>query len=270
MYKAAGVFALTFLWLAGEFLSPALASEDDKLPRPAALVPAYFYPAGKGLLEWERLAEDAKTIKIEVILDPANGPGVKRDPAYVAVVRKFREAGGRVLGYITSSYGKRALAKIEDDLRKYLEFYEIDGVFLDEMTSGPVPFPYYEKVHRLIKGVKPELRIVGNPGQPIVGEAYMGTVDCLVLFEGDAGDYAKYRPQASTPWMKRYPANRFANIVHTVASPDGMRQAMEKAAETRAGWLFITDRRMPNPYDALPAYWAEEREMLIRAPQTAR
>jgi hypothetical protein len=58
--------------------------------------------------------------------------------------------------------------------------------------------------------------------------------------------------------MERYPANRFANIVHALATSADMRRLMEKSGATRAGWMLITDRRMPNPYDALPYYWAEE------------
>ena len=65
--------------------------------------------------------------------------------------------------------------------------------------------------------------------------------------------------------MSRYPANRFANIVHTVREPAGMRGALTKAALLRAGWVFVTDREMPNPYDRLPDYWAEEIREFERA-----
>jgi hypothetical protein len=37
-----------------------------------------------------------------------------------------------------------------------------------------------------------------------------------------------------------------------------MRRAIQKAEATRSGWVFITDRIMPNPYNALPAYWGQE------------
>ncbi len=233
-------------------------SNDDNPPRPSALVPAYFYPAGAGLKAWQRLAEDARTNTVQAILNPASGPGEKRDPTYVSVVRNFRKAGGRVLGYIPTDYAKRAIADVERDLRTYLKFYEVDGIFLDEMARSKETLPYYRKLHRLIKDLKPDFKIVGNPGQPFVDEGIMETVDCVVLFEGSAAGYAGYKPQESTPWIVRYPAKHFANIVHTAATPAAMRQAVEKAKVSKAGWLFITNRVMPNPYDALPDYWSEE------------
>ena len=166
------------------------------------------------------------------------------------------------MAYIPTGYAKRAIALVERDLRSYLKFYEVDGVFLDEMAGSRETLPYYLSIHDLIKGLKPEFRIVGNPGQPVVDEGAMKTVDCLVLFEGTAASYAEFKPQVSTPWIVRYPANRFANIIHTVATPAGMRRVMEKAGETRAGWVFVTNRGMPNPYDGLPDYWSAETRAL--------
>jgi hypothetical protein len=238
----------------------AWSSQDDRSPRAAVLVPAYFYPSGNGLAAWQQLAKNARDVRIEVILDPASGPGKKREATYVTVVSDVRKSGGRILGYITTNYAKRDIARVERDLRSYLEFYEIDGIFLDEMAGSNDALPYYQKIHRLIKELKPDFRIVGNPGQPIVDEGYMKTVDCLVLFEGSAAEYAEFNPQVSTPWTLRYPANRFANIVHTVPAPAEMRRTMTRAVEARAGWVFVTNRKMPNPYNGLPAYWTEETE----------
>jgi hypothetical protein len=151
------------------------------------------------LKAWQKLAQDARTITVEVILNPASGPGAKRDPTYVNVVSDFRKAGGKVLGYISTQYARRDISLIERDLRTYLAFYEVDGVFLDEMSGSKDALPYYEKIHRLIKELKPSFRIVGNPGQPSVDEQYMRTVDCLVIFEGSAREYARFNPHVSAP-----------------------------------------------------------------------
>ena len=173
MPRLTAIAAIALVPLVARSPASARGSSDEKAVRPAgALVPAYFYPAGKGLTAWQQLATDARIIRVEAILDPADGPGLKRDPAYVTVVRNFRKSGGRVLGYITTSYAKPArIALIERDLRSYLNFYEVDGVFLDEMTGTKEALPYYEQVRRLIKEIKPDFfRIVGNPGQPFVDE----------------------------------------------------------------------------------------------------
>ena len=82
-----------------------------------ALVPAYFYPSGTGIDCWNRLARDAGSVNIEVILNPASGPGTTQDPNYVAVVDKLRTAGGRVFGYVATGYGNRDMSLVNNDIR---------------------------------------------------------------------------------------------------------------------------------------------------------
>ena len=89
------------------------------------LVPAYFYPSGAGLDDWNRLARDAGSINIEAILNPASGPGTTQDPNYVAVVNKLRTAGGRVFGYVSTQYGDRDMTDVKNDIDKYILFYNI-------------------------------------------------------------------------------------------------------------------------------------------------
>ena len=84
----------------------SLARADDTDAPPSALVPAYFYPAGPRLEAWRQLAENARTKNIEVILNPASGPGKKLDPAYVKVAGDLRKARGKILGYVSTNYAK--------------------------------------------------------------------------------------------------------------------------------------------------------------------
>jgi len=252
------ILALSLLACLAGLPDSARSKDDDHRHRPSLLVPAYFYPAGPGLKAWQQLTNDARTTVVEAILNPASGPGEKRDPTYVKVVGNFRKAGAKVLAYVPTSYGKRDLAQVEQDVRTYIKFYEIDGIFLDEMAGSKELLPYYIKIHRIIKELNPEFKIVSNPGQPFIDEGYMKTADCLLLFEGNPDAFAQYQPHVPSPWIKRYPPNRFAVVVHTVGTAAGMRRAIEQADQTRAGWVFVTDRLMPNPYDGLPMYWDEE------------
>ena len=216
-----------------------------------------------------QLAENARTKNIEVILNPASGPGKKPDPAYVKVASDLRKARGKILGYVSTNYAKRDIAAIEQDVRAYASFYEVDGIFLDEMSGAKDFVLYYLKVRAMIKSVKAGFRIVGNPGQPWVDEGYMKAVDCRITFEGSAAKFDEYYPSRASPWMKNYPARRFAIVVHTAPSRDSMKKAIRKAAETRAGWVFITNREMPNPYDA-PTGLLGRRNPRARATQPRR
>src|SRR5690242_21611817 len=93
----------------------ATSADDRPRPRPAhagetiLLVPAYFYPSGERLDDWNRLAEAARSVPLEVIINPANGPGTRRDRRYVAVVDALHRSGARILAYVDSNYGRRAL-----------------------------------------------------------------------------------------------------------------------------------------------------------------
>ena len=37
-----------------------------------------------------------------------------------------------------------------------------------------------------------------------------------------------------------------------------MSSYVTKAKSQNAGWVFITNDKLPNPYDTLPTYWTQE------------
>jgi hypothetical protein len=222
------------------------------------LVPAYFYPSGAGLDGWNRLATDARAISIEAIVNPASGPGTTQDPNYVAVVNKLRTAGGRVFGYVPTQYGNRDMTAVKKDIDKYIEFYNISGAFIDEMANTQERLPYYEELYHYIKEFRSDFKVIGNPGMPYTLEGYLGAADTLVIFEGSSALYADFRPMVTAPWVANYPPERFANIVYAVTAETGLLRALDKAGQTRAGSIYITDGRLPNPYRGLPAYWTQQ------------
>ncbi|HZW35002.1 MAG TPA: spherulation-specific family 4 protein [Isosphaeraceae bacterium] len=247
--------------LAGMGLAVFLAAPHSRPARASStsvLVPAYVYPAGAGRAVWDQLAASARSITLEVIVNPASGPGRARDPNYVAAVDRLRAVGGRVLGYVHTSYGKRPLAAVEQDVRSYLQFYGVDGFFIDEMANTPQALGYYESLYRSIKRLNPSFKVVGNPGTPYTLPDYLKAVDTLVIFEGSAAAYAEYRPMGPAPWVANHPPGRFANLVYAVHDAKAMHQALGEARKTNAGSVFITNDTLPNPYRGLPSYWTEE------------
>jgi hypothetical protein len=225
---------------------------------PTQLVPAYFYPSGVGLAAWNRLARDAGSIRIEAILNPASGPGTKIDPNYVAVVNKLRTAGGSVFGYVSTQYGDRDMAAVTNDIKTYISFYDINGIFIDEMANIQDRFRYYEEIYHFIKGLHSDFKVIGNPGMPYTLESYLAAADALVIFEGSSARYAEFMPLLTAPWILNYPRDRFANIVYAATSETDVMRALDKAEQTHAGSVYITDGELPNPYRGLPPYWARE------------
>jgi hypothetical protein len=220
------------------------------------IVPAYFYPAGAGATAWKELDTAAKKVKIHAILNPASGPGKEVDTTYVAVIGELRKAGGKVYGYIPTTYGKRPTAEVMADVAAYIRFYQIDGIFLDEMGNLPSQLEYYRDITRHIHQTLPGSRVFANSGSE-VPESFIrqNTADVIVTFENTEQVYLAARTPS---WTMRYPPERFGNIVHTLSGEQALKKAIERARASRVGYVFFTDAVMPNPYDRLPSFWDKE------------
>jgi hypothetical protein len=242
---------LIALLLAAAAAAPVAQAEE-------LLVPAYFYPvASRKANWWGSLAATAPKAAITAILNPASGPGASVDPNYVTAISHLQTAGGKVIGYVSSSYANRSLSDVVADINKYVAFYPVQGFFIDEMTNDTdiAHVQFYQSVYNYIKGLDPQYVVVGNPGTS-TAEIYasLPVADKLVVFEGSAASYASYVPSA---WQAPYGAARFAHIVYG-ASKSQMAKMMSGAAARGASNLFVTSDKLVNPYDTLPSYWSDE------------
>ncbi len=80
------------------------------------IVPAYFYP---GPL-WNDMSFAASRVPLIAIMNPDNGPDNTLNPDYVAAVDDLRASGGRVIGYVYTSYGSRDTNAVNTDIDRYL------------------------------------------------------------------------------------------------------------------------------------------------------
>jgi hypothetical protein len=227
------------------------------------LVPAYFYPEGQGATDWQTLASSAPEVRITAILNPHNGPGDAPDPLYSDVVDAFRAAGGRVIGYVYTGYGKRDIGVVRAEIDTFYSRYGIDGIFIDEMSSRASDLGYYTALHDYIGAVHAGSHIVGNPGTQ-VPEAYLSVADVLVTFESPAAEYAGY---VADDWTAIHDAARFAHLVYDVADADAMQATVDSALRHGVGALYVTDDRGANPWDRLPSYWAAETARVAAVPE---
>ena len=236
------------------------------------LVPAYFYPSYLGS-PWDDLTTAASTVPVEAIMNPDSGPGTASNSDYVTAVGNFRQAGGKVIGYVSTSYGTRMLGDIQADIQAYLNWYNVDGIFLDEM-GNQVGSLDYVALYNWIKGLNPNLHVVGNPGIPFTQvEAYLAAADTLNIFEGplttttpDLANFVQYPNKgayAGLPlWFEGVSSSQIANIVYDVTADWQAGLTLFKALGYNAGYVFITDENLPNPYAGLPSYWNEEVEAI--------
>jgi len=231
-----------------------LALERRDLPAPLGiLAPAYFYPTPGGS-DWDKLTAAAPFVPITAILNPDSGPGAQVDANYTAAVDNLRAAGGKVIGYVHTSYATVPLAQVFAEIKDYRRWYHLDGIFIDEMTSdnSKQHINYYEKIDDYVHQLASHWIVVGNPGTN-TPEAYLHVANELVLFENGSG-YDTYTPPT---WQAQQPATRFANLVYDVSSDATMQTDVQLAASRNTGWVYVTDASLPNPYAALPSYWTD-------------
>ncbi len=246
---------------------PCQAQTGDQV---TVLVPAYFYPSYLGS-PWDDLTAAAPTIPIEAIMNPDSGPGPGVNSDYVTAVANLQAAGGKVIGYEPTGYGSSLPADILADISSYVQWYNVDGIFLDEMGNQDGTLDYVA-LYTAIKTQYPNLLVVGNPGEPY-SEALIPAADVLVIFEGplttstpDAANFAQYPnrgPYEGLPlWFENVPSTQIANIVYGVSTELQAGRTLLKALRYNAGYVFITDENLPNPYGGLPSYWNEEVEAI--------
>lgn len=225
-------------------------------PSTRLLVPAYFYPSRDGLKAWETLLASADKTPIVAIANPASGPGKRANADYTALFRKASESKATLIGYVTLSYGKRPLTDVKAEVDRWVEFYpSIKGIFFDEQASQADGVKFASEAFAHARAKIAKATVVSNPGTTCV-EAYSNEKDgaTVCLFEGPGG-FGKYRVPA---WAEKAKPERIAALAYKVATVDAMKEAIRDAKSKRAGYVYVTDAEMPNPWKRLPTYWAEE------------
>ncbi|CAH1206986.1 PEP-CTERM sorting domain-containing protein [Candidatus Nitrotoga sp. BS] len=227
------------------------------------LLPAYFYPSfDPNQSFWDEMTAAAGQVNITAIMNPNNGPGDSVNSDYTTAVDAFRAAGGKVVGYVYTSYGARSQAEVLSAVASYASFYNIDGIFLDEMSNTSTDLAYYKSLYNSIKLTNPEYRIFGNPGTNTL-ESYLTAADVLVTFENQTG-YETYPPDT---WTNNYTADHFAHLLYNVSDEAAMLANVALAADRNVGYLYITNDTLPNPWDTLTHYWNAEVSAVAAIPE---
>ena len=231
------------------------------------LVPAYFNPGSF----WDGLNFAASRVPLVAIVNPNSGPGTTQSPDYVTAVNRLRASGGKVIGYVYTSYAARDTNTVQADIDRYFSFYSINGIFLDEMTDDADVnhLNYYAALYQYIQGKGTNLLVVANPGINTL-ETYLTrpTADVLVTFEADTG----YASLVVDGWVTNHLARHFCHLPYNTPSAVTLTNYVNLAAARNVGWVYVTDDSGANPWDTLPGYWTNEvnyiRALNLAAPAT--
>ena len=221
-------------------------------------VPAYFSPGSY----WPQMDKAHPPLQI-VVMNPANGPGAKRNPSYAAAVHAAESAGVTVLGYVYTQYAKRSLPAVEADVDAYYRWYHVGGIFFDQATTSCTHEPYYASLNTFVKAEDGPAKTVLNPGTR-TRRCYAKAADILLTFEGS---YSSYVSSYSQPkWVSGYPASRFWHVIHATPDTAALVRAIALSEQRHAGYVYATPLDLPNPYRALPggSFWSAELSDLSR------
>jgi hypothetical protein len=230
----------------------SIVSDGGEEPGPSSdctkiAIPAYFYP---GQI-WDQAIADAPVTDI-MIMNPSNGPGSSFNSAYGATVTEAQAAGIKILGYVYTLYGVRDSAIVEAEIDSYMNWYGVDGIFLDEVSNDAADLAFYRDIANYIRS-KPGDFIMINPGT-VTDEQYMEVADVVTIFESY---YSSYVGATFPSWIDNYHSSRFLHLVHDTP-PESFADAWNLAQERNSGYIYITDDAYPNPWDTLPTYWDSE------------
>ncbi|MFN3650878.1 MAG: spherulation-specific family 4 protein [Armatimonadota bacterium] len=270
--RLAGLLALLLSILAlvsatASHAQDAAAGSRRAEPRMQLLVPAYFYPAGKGLEDWNRLIEAAKRVPVTAIVNPATGPGEKTDPTYTAVLDRAERGGVRLIGYVSTSYARVPTDQARKDIDVWTRLYpQVRGVFMDEQVSAADRIDYYRELYSHVRRRYPEGRSFSNPGT-LCDPGYLTrpATDVACLFENRTGFDALQLPN----WARAIGRTRIAALAYQVPDAAQMTRYFAKASKEGIGHFYVTDAAGVNPWDRLPSYWNEEVALVERTNRAA-
>jgi chitodextrinase len=240
-------------------------------------VPAYFNPgASPGSTYWTRLGQGAPAVGISVA-NPASGPGTAFDQTYANAIQAAARSGIKVIGYVDTGYfgttgrttrgGQTSASawttQVQGDVDNWYRWYGgygLAGIFFDDAQnvcgSGNAYVNLYIAINTYTKQNHAGALTVDNPGAP-ADQCYSSAADILVMFEGT---YASYTSWSAPSWELGSDPNKFWHLVYATSTQADMENAVALSKQRGAGYLYVTNDVLPNPWDTLPtgSYWTDE------------
>src|SRR2546427_8647611 len=195
------------------------------------------------------------SVPIVAKVNPSNGPGTAPDATHLNGFNKLKAAGITVLGYVSTGYARdpnKSIAISEGKIDAYKNWYNLDGIFFDEMSNNAADAPYYSTVSNYAKNVDGMKMTVCNPGTSIP-QSDVGVCDTFEIYE--SAGLASISTLQSRTFYPNYDKNSFYMLAHTTSS---IVQTDVTDRIPYVGYMYITNDVEPNPYDTIPPYFLDE------------
>ncbi len=247
-------------------------------------IPSYIHP-GADPAAWDRLI-DSEPEKVGIaVVNVLNGPDIEEREVWASVMERAHDAGIQVLGYVDTGYfgatGMRTrlgstrpedwVSQAQQDINAWYDLYGdwLGGIFFDDGQNvcGPEEgsnrwADLQAHLNEFQKRREPDSLTVLNPGT-VVPQCFEHTADVLLTFESPYEAYVGTSPSEALnyrplDWTPEDPSK----IWHLVygATREQMPRAMDLSRQRGAGYIYVTDDVLANPWDSVPddAYWSAE------------
>jgi hypothetical protein len=198
------------------------------------IVPLYSYPCCGYEQEWGKLLNLTTDKEVWVVVNVNNGPGSSVDSTYASIISRLKQKGFKVLGYIYSSYGRRSLKTIYSEMDRWIRFYNVDGFFIDEVSTSLKTYSYYSSIYSRAKRLG--RYVVLNPGTNI-DPRFFNIADKIVVFESPLEEYVNF----SYLDYSSVAPDRVCTIVLNTP-PDKVDYVVQKAAANGSSCVYIHDK----------------------------
>ncbi|KAD3515440.1 hypothetical protein GD627_14395 [Arthrobacter yangruifuii] len=207
------------------------------MSRPRLALPWYVHPA-EAPREWNWLA--ARRDVAFAVVNVHNGPGTENDAYYPDALALLR--GIRTLGYVPVHYGERSVTDVAAEIDHWQRRYRVDGIMLDELPATDAGLASCTRYAGAARAAGVPF-LAANPGT-FPPRAVLDLFDVTGVFEGTAESYAGFRHPA---WAWNVPPHRLWHLVYGCA-PQRIAAVADRAGRHGAGYVFATDRSLPNPW----------------------
>jgi hypothetical protein len=180
------------------------------------------------------------------IINPHNGP--EASPSIKSYVDRMRDSNIQVLGYVSTFWGAVSVETVKQDINEYARYYDLDGIFFDEMSNQQEYVEFYREITEYAKTSGMNY-VIGNTGTD-AAPAYVGVVDNIVISEG----YGTPTLSRLGGWHVEHPRENFSYVAYSQYTIDSEFVA---TSSTFASYMYVTDDDFPNPYDKLPSHFDE-------------
>ena len=287
------LMAATFLMT--ERADPTKAAPPVGISQKLA-VPAYINPLADPDA-WSRLGAAEYGSLGFAVVNVINGPDYTPLDEWTSVIKKASANGVKLLGYVDTGYlgttGQRTrlgstdpidwMSQIQHDIKSWYQFYgsSLAGIFFDQAQNacGPIAdsndwADLYRQLSNEVDRSHPGALTVLNPGIG-VPQCYEDAADVIVTFEGSyesyVGDPTAANPYAPLSWTPIDPM-KIWHVVYGASDVSKMNEVVELSKTRSAGYIYVTDDVLANPYDTVPAtdYWTAEQAAVGLTPDGIR